>query len=208
MTRAVKYGSRAAKFSKCKNERVGSKFDGVKLNSKMSDDEIADLYEWAVDKWGNQDVLNELLTYDGLSQAASVLCRWPRPSELARVVAHERDTPLEYVRFITKFTVNDGASINTVIGRGGSKLIDLTKKNDLIYAWIKTDDADQDVFCLYLYAINTIGLVGNRSDLYRKCREASMEFIRRNSQYVTQVGKDIQKTFNMTSRSANFVGQS
>ena len=96
---------------------------------------------------------NAFLTYAGMEEIASVLCRWPRPRELAMVAFHENfkdmvkwssgsklaksDTrELHYFRCRVLFDLEgDPPRYGDMIGPKGANLVALTRDNDLMYAW-------------------------------------------------------------------------
>ncbi len=90
---------------------------------------------------------NGFLTYAGMAQIAEVLCRWPRPRELAAVALHKdfRDLVtltehsgrkhLVYFRSVVSFRREEGYPMSKLIGPKGQNLVALTEGKDLLYAW-------------------------------------------------------------------------
>jgi hypothetical protein len=102
--------------------------------------------------------LDGLLTYAGLSAMKDVLCRWPRPSELAAMIDQvfkrndiSHSTREKYANYYWRnvdFFVQDESVVRKLVGRVGVNFRAMTEKHDLMYVWIDTvaEDDGKGVF--------------------------------------------------------------
>ena len=93
-----------------------------------------------------------MITAMGLKAAAGVLCRWPRPTELA-LLAETADKTNKLWVYRLKVEVAP-ASPSKFVGVHGANLYDLTERNGLLYAWLATTSL-QGKKKLYLYLYGT-----------------------------------------------------
>lgn len=124
------------------------KLDDRSLTNKLTDEQILGLNKY-MRKYRID--LVDILTYEGLNELSKVLCRWPRPSEVSRLfrltnggltlkrVSIEMDLPRQSDR--AKF-----------VGKMGENLNVLTKKYNLMYAWLHTSGSSTH---LHLYGIRS-----------------------------------------------------
>ena len=130
---------READFNDCASKREPA-FAGVELkDKKMSDAEI-DALRGFVER-GDID----LLSYDGLERVSKAICRWPRPSEIARVL---KDARIKYAMASASFSLTSG-SLGRVIGSKGANLIDFTRKHGLLYAWVQSQASGPRILLFY-----------------------------------------------------------
>ena len=104
--------------------------DGVKYSEKMSDAELGSL--WGYLQSEGFATVNSVFTRAGLDACNSVLCRWPRPSEIGRMAVTNGEK-LAY--HLMKVPVE--GDMADMVGRQGANLIELTEDYDLLYAWVK-----------------------------------------------------------------------
>ena len=162
---------------------------GVRYATKMTDDEIKSLLRWAYARWkrggggdNKEGMVANLMTYKGMAAAARVLCRWPRPSELARIVAAADMPPMEYTRMTVTFEAK--IPIGKLIGPKGQHLINLTHNHRLLYAWVKKLDGRGAIYELTVYSINDPVPAGQRAkavpNMNTKCTLAIEDFLKNN----------------------------
>ncbi len=99
------------------------------------------------------DTVKKILTYDALDKASKVLCRWPRPSELARVaglignVIHKPGgavtLPLNLSYYSASIPMKHdgdpkymGYDKAAFVGTLGANMIKHTKSLGLLYMWL------------------------------------------------------------------------
>lgn len=200
--------ARLKSFCQCAEDasdvRSRYRLSGVTYNAKMSDEEIEGLSEYMKDEL-NERVMtpNVALTYDACETASVALCRWPRPSELARVIALDafdgkgarpsRSAALPisvaYVLAKVKLSLVKGNKWGDFVGKEGANLNSITKDAGLIYAWLKGG-----VLYLYGYPNKTAIL-------------SAIAAIKADDADVVEVGDVEYKTMKLTNRSKDFVGQ-
>lgn len=112
----------------------------VTYEGKMSAEEIEGLRRYLGDK--GVSIPDDMLTYRGMETASAVLCRWPRPSELARIAEAAGAGELHVWRAAVTLKLDEPSKW---VGMRGSNLIALTMAHDLLYAWL------QDGRTLFLY---------------------------------------------------------
>lgn len=99
------------------------------------------------------DGMEDLLTHRAMSAAAQVLCRWPRPSELARAIQGMNPGKRAKEAFYFSNTVKvKGSGIGRFIGKNGVNLYRLTEAADLLYIWVKPSPGRRDEHLIYMYA--------------------------------------------------------
>ena len=95
---------------------------------------------------------DEVLTYGACKAASDVLCRWPRPSELSRVLKYLGHEKCEYYHLRQSLSLVKGARWGAVVGSKGSNLIEMTEgasgHGELLYAWLHSAG---DEATLHLY---------------------------------------------------------
>jgi hypothetical protein len=89
----------------------------------------------------------DMITKKGLEAAAGVLCRWPRPAELALLAKKAGEPDLWVYRLKVEVAP---ASPGKFVGVHGANLYALTERNGLLYAWLATMKDEKKVY-LYLY---------------------------------------------------------
>ena len=113
---------------------------------------------------------NNLLTYKNMHLMSQVLCRWPRPRELAeasrKMYAASRGKsgglPVYYVTYFFLDAVDDAdakeidSRLGAFVGREGRNLSELTEKNNVMYMWVKKVSGSQ-TRVLYVYSRNALG---------------------------------------------------
>ena len=148
----------SADFGKCSESQsdIRSKYGlgGVKKETKMTDAEVEGLATYL----GELGLLKDKATYlsgKTMSQAAKLLCRWPRPSEIARLAINHAPHlgRLQCHSASVKFRFleegpNKGKRFAKLIGAQGTKLIGLTERNNLLYSWASWGADD---YTLHLY---------------------------------------------------------
>jgi hypothetical protein len=98
------------------------------------------LWTYLHDRLGWTSV-RENLTYAGMMQLSALMCRWPRPSELARLAKAAGEKPIPYWVLEVELHPPNGEGGHVFwsgfVGSKGSNLTHLTKKYDLLYVWLK-----------------------------------------------------------------------
>ena len=171
--------------------RVSAGLDGISMHDKMTDAEVFGLRDY----FGGD--VRRLLSYEGMQDASHVLCRWPRPSELARVIAASGQGSMTYRSFKVVFEAK--APLHSIIGPVGKHLNDLTKNNDLLYAWIKRRKEEGKAE-LFLYAIDSPGTPSSA-----KVFNAAAAFF--GSGKAVQFGKPAMSTRKLTPKSKDWGGE-
>ena len=146
-------------FETCSFERserhpdYAEAFSGVRLmDSKMNAAEI-DALRGFVD---SEDI--DVLSYDGLERVSDLLCRWPRPSEIGRVLD---DANLKYAMAAGSFSVDSKTTLGEVIGTMGENLVEFTKAHNLLYAWVKNLKDGPRILLFYTTAD---GVIATKAD--------------------------------------------
>lgn len=127
--------------AKALRERYG--LDGVTYSSRLTKSETEALHEYLMDN----GVLSpsDVLTYGAMKTASDILCRWPRPSELAQLlVRYQRnaDVSVDFTYYTGVFGVT-GRNIGGFVGKLGERFIHLMKQYDLMYVWLSSRSRKQ-----------------------------------------------------------------
>ena len=198
---------RLAAFKQCatynESERDRRGLTGVSYSAKMEDDEIVGLSEFLKAELKKDKLTPDVvLTYQTCSVASDILCRWPRPSELARVIAldtldftpsnKKNALPISVGYFLGKvpLALVDGKKWGDFVGKKGATLNALTKNHELLYSWLKDNT-------LYLYAFPNKKAILN-----------AVNDIEKNLTHLVKLdGEVVIKSLKLTKRSKDFVGQ-
>ena len=164
---------------------------GISMHAKMTDAEVFGLRDF----FGGD--VRRLLTYDGMQAASRVLCRWPRPSELSRVIAASGQGVMTYRSFKVVFEAK--VPLRNIIGPMGKHLNDLTQGHDLLYAWIKRRKEEGKAE-LFLYAIDSPGKTSSA-----KVFSAAAAFFGNGK--AEQFGKPAMSTRKFTPKSKDWAGE-
>ena len=191
---------RMQKFLTCvsdnRQRRSEAGLSGVTYSDTMTDEEIEALRDMFVGI-GRGDVrrgVSSLLTYAGMHRAAAVLCRWPRPSELARVIKAAGLGQMQYRIYKVVFNPVAGVDVGEIVGKLGANLIRITEEHDLLYAWVHTS---KGVGELYLYSIGRNSMA--------KCMAAENDFFK--SRKAVKQGKAATSMKTFTVKMDNWMGQ-
>jgi len=139
---------RQAAFAKCatlnKSKRVAYNLDERSFTNRLTNEQVIRLTEYMKDtKLTNV----HLLEYRGLERLSNILCRWPRPSEVARLFKINNGV-WKLERCTVTMDLPSIAERSKFVGKMGASLTALTKKYNLMYAWLQTDG---DTVLLHLY---------------------------------------------------------
>ena len=147
-------GTRMDDFEKCessmKGRREAAGLGGVTYRHKLSTAQVEGL-AGLLEGLGYKSP-DEVLTYGACKAASVVLCRWPRPSELSRVLKYLGHEKCEYYHLKQSLSLVKGARWGAVVGSKGSNLIEITEggngHGELLYAWLHSA-GDQATLHLY-----------------------------------------------------------
>lgn len=189
-------------FDKCKesSQLLAKTFDltGVKYGAKLTPNQITGLANFLTGEKIN--TLDKLMRYSALKTADKILCRFPRPSELARVAIEmgvlDKSMGKPYWRACVHLDhTGDKQKKNAgkLVGIKGANLISLTEEHDLLYAWLKHEDVRK--YCLCVYA-------KKEADV----RRAAEHFALRAGRYNMAVTKIEVKDLILSPRSRDFAG--
>ena len=122
--------------------------DGIEgLTGKLTDAQIDGLYKYMNI---NRMYVSDLVNYAEMEKLSTVLCRWPRPSEIQRLFKVQNGGLR--IQLLTVEMDLPSASRSAFVGPMGSNLIYLTKTYNLMYAWLDTTTQKQKTY-LRLYGI-------------------------------------------------------
>lgn len=124
-------------------ERMAQGLDKTTEDGKMTDEEVKGLALYLTDgQHGISPVVADILTYKACEVASRVLCRWPRPSELARILAIFGFDKVSYACLKVGVILAGEADGDPerkwgrLIGSGGKNLVAMTQRHDLLYVWM------------------------------------------------------------------------
>ncbi len=121
----------------------------VKYDGKLTSTQIKGLAKYMKTKGITS--FDKIMKYSSLVTASKILCRFPRPSELARVAVElgvlDKTAGRPYWRACVHL---EGTNAAKLVGTNGANLIAFTKKHDLLYTWLKKSGPMN--FCLCIYA--------------------------------------------------------
>lgn len=126
-----------------RNAQISGAF---KYDTKMSFTDAVKVQQWLF----RQDVKTpaELLSHNGMAKAAQLMCRWPRPSELAHMVSSMKGPrqPFYYRMTIQIALMNPRATdrtttkvISNFVGPMGMNFNRISEERDLMYMWLHTN---------------------------------------------------------------------
>lgn len=142
-------------------ERERAALTDVTYGDKLTSSQMTLLAEHVRKTFRKQDGVY-LLSYEGMRKLQMVLCRWPRPSELRRLVHRLSGETPEYHHLSVVITAESG-KFGRMIGRSGANLIRLTKQHKVSYMWL-APGSTADKRTLHIYGLER----GN----VRKCLKA------------------------------------
>lgn len=127
-------------------------------DKRLTSAEAKQVQRWLVSV--NVGSSNELLTHRGMSKAAELMCRWPRPSELAVMVGHMGDmsAPLSYHRMSVRVSQlskakgkgqGEGGNVGQFVGPLGNNFNRISKQCDLMYMWLH-NGVTLDMYAMHL----------------------------------------------------------
>jgi hypothetical protein len=126
-------------FKKClgdaNEKRSKTGLRTVTYSRPMSNNHIENLKKYLTIEQGVESV-DDLYSYDAMAKAQEVLCRWPRPSELASL-AHKYDVNAD-TSYFTGIMYVDGKDVPMLVGKNASVFSELTQQHDLLYMWMSS----------------------------------------------------------------------
>lgn len=196
---------------------VDSPFGGITLRDQMDDGEINVLRERVI-----HDKI-DILSFEGLMQISEIICRWPRPREIGKIIwgltnaedakklgliwEDVQDKKYIYCVMTTSFNIikNDDLLGRDLYGH----IKKFTKDNGLLYAWIhhmaKTEKTQEHYKLQVFYVSNFKGPILNspygspqeKEELKFIGKTAIKNFYRRFSGIVQKISKlpDVFKEF-------------
>jgi len=121
--------------------------------------------------------IDAMFTKDAMEKVSFVLCRWPRPSELGRIVgamisgggSADAAKKIRSIRYYTisvwaanaKKSENEKGGIEWVVGPLGKNFNDITRRRDLLYIWSRTHFRGRGN-CSKIYEITAFGRTENQ----------------------------------------------
>lgn len=119
-------------------DRINYGLEDVTFSSPLGPKQLGRLREFLADRHDVDDV-ETLKTHAALSGASEVLCRWPRPKEIARL-AKMMDPAADttYYTGLLFLRADDSSAIGSLVGPKGRNLNQLTKRYGLLYIWVSS----------------------------------------------------------------------
>jgi hypothetical protein len=143
--------SRIDDFNECavknRERREVLNLQNVSYDNKLTHAEIKKVATLLPTKISPEDVLSYTTSF----LLSKVLCRWPRPSELARilyVLGHE-DAPYYHLRQSISIQKDVKKGWGTVVGEKGKNLNEVTEESNILYAWLHKSGSKKAVLHLY-----------------------------------------------------------
>lgn len=129
--------ARQARFHTClstaASDRERYNLDGVTYRNPLTMDQIGNLLGYLQDTDTVSEV-GDLFTYTSMMVAQNVLCRWPRPSELAEM-AYMFDNKADTV-YYTGIVYVQGDDVPMLVGKDGAQFASITERFNLLYMWM------------------------------------------------------------------------
>lgn len=178
--------------SEMKNARVSASLDTTTYSKKITDEELAGLWDWL--NSNGRVSMKDVLTHAGMTNISTILCRWPRPSELGRMAVNFAGEDITYHRMIMTLEASrPDSAFSALIGTRGSNFYDITKKNDLMYLWLHKSGEGERRY-LYIYATSRKKVMATSIALSRQFAQLN----------IVESGKAELKTMKLTARSPDF----
>lgn len=147
-------------FENCTKQNEEARYNNGINNTYeelMGDVMAAKVAGWLT-KHGGIRTVRGLLTYNGMANAAKVMCRWPHPQEVARIaksLSPRNSLPTIYCLQV-KLRYEEGGDLykklSMFVGPLGSNFAQMGLDYGLMYVWLETDD-ETDTHTLYMYAL-------------------------------------------------------
>ena len=144
---------RLSDFEKCASDnnvtRAAYKLEKVSYDKKLTNAEIKAAVNLLIKS--QLTTPEKVLKYTTNFSLSKVLCRWPRPSELARmlyVLGHE-EAMYYHLRQTVSIPKDVKHGWGTVVGNKGKNLYEVTEQSDILYAWLHRKGSKTAVIHLY-----------------------------------------------------------
>lgn len=96
---------------------------------------------------------HDLLSYDGMHKAMTLMCRWPRPSELFTMIGCIPTTmtpPVKrYYRICVDVSATDRKAFGRLVGVLGANFNELGEEYNLMYIWLHNVSAGKSQIVMY-----------------------------------------------------------
>lgn len=148
---------------------------GVTYRKKMTEPELQALHRYL--KENDKFFPNNFFSYETMEAASQVLCRWPRPSEMARLsqIFH---LGIDTSYFTGMMSVG-GSDIALLVGTQAENFSAITEKYNLLYMWmspIPRTRRNQDYHhWIFAYGKEQGSVIAALQDLYTKVEDAGYD---------------------------------
>lgn len=154
-----------ARFRRCQTARAGARsrwgLDGVTRNVRMTDKEVQNLHDYMRSTMTSVTGAEGLFVYDTLkSMMDGVLCRYPRPSELAKLSKYFNISQRTYYHTKVRLVAPSGGgdAFGRLVGKNGANFNRHTQNLGFLYMWmhaVPNKPLERD---LHLYSINVLNM--------------------------------------------------
>jgi hypothetical protein len=154
MSRRSREPTRQELFGECatgaEQTRTAYGLQAVTYAGKLNETQVEGLLKFMRAKGYRS--FSQMIEHASLAEASNVLCRWPRPSELAQMAKASGSEDMHVWRATVEVGLRDPGGF---VGTYGSNLSDLTERTGLLYVWLHSTHSNnknnRKTHRLYLY---------------------------------------------------------